>query len=229
MHTENLFLQQLSPRLWSEVRPYLEHVPLPSREVLYEVDRFPKYVHFMVSGISSMVATMLDGDLVEVGLLGSEGFPEFVHLLGPQTGTTRCFMQLSGSGLRMSFDRFQRVMQREPEVLMLVHRLVQHHALSLAQLSACNRLHNLPDRLARWLLMVHDRVQRAELRITQEGLAAMVGSNRSSVNIAAGILQDRGAITFKRGLIRICNLQELESAACECYPVVRKLYQDLYR
>ena len=229
MHAQNLLLESLSGPVRKQLQAHLDYVDLPQRRVLYNVDETPTHVHFLLSGVASIVTTMEDGDAVEAGVIGREAFPEHLHLLGPQHGTTHCYMQVAGAALRMPFERFQNLFLQEPELLSAVHRFVQHEALALAQLGACNRLHKVEERLARWLLMVCDRVGQNELGITQEALAQMIGSRRPSVNLAAGTLQKAGIISYQRGRVILTDVKALQAVACECYPILRNLYRMLYR
>jgi CRP-like cAMP-binding protein len=206
-----------------------EHVPLPVRTVLYNVGETPRYVHLMTSGIASIVNLMSDGGAIEVGMIGREGFPEHVFLLGPHVATAQCYIQVEGTALRMPFRRFQEEFQRNPLLHSLVLEDVQYEALALNQLSACNRLHEVEERLARWLLMVEDRVGHLTAKVTQEFLGIMLGARRSSVTVVAGTLQRAGLIEYRRGNVKILDRERLEQAACECYGVVRELYGRLYQ
>ncbi len=179
--------------------------------------------------MASLVTTLKSGDVIEVGLVGREGVAEKTHALGPHRGSTECFMQVAGTGLRMDFGRFQDVFLHSPALLQGVHEYIQHDALVLAQLCACNRMHEVEARLARWLLMVHDRVETTDLLVTQEFLGNMLGVQRSSVNMAANNLQKLGVLTYSRGRVHIQNRLRLEQAACDCYGIIGKLYRDLYR
>ena len=202
---------------------------MPVRTPIFEEEDGPRYVHFLTSGIASIVTMMETGEAVEGGLVGFDGFPEKVHVLGPQRGMTRCFMQMAGAAWRMDFRRFQAEFLRDPDLLKAVHQFVQHDALVLAQLGACNRLHEVEERLARWLLMVQDLVESDEIRITQEFLGEMLGARRSSVTLAAGSLQRSGVIAYSRGRIFVTDRAALEGVACECYPIIAKLTRNLYR
>lgn len=206
----------------------LESVPLPVGTALFEADTRPRYVHFITSGVASTLTDLSDGGAVEVGLTGSEGLPEKIHLLGPQTGMTRCFMQVAGAGMRMEFRRFERIFHEDESLHAAVLRCVQSEALTLAQLCACNRMHEVEERLARWLLMVQDRTGDVELRLTQEFLAQMLGARRSTVNLAAGTLQRSGLIEFRRSHIRVQDRELLEDVACECYRLMKKLLDTTY-
>ena len=227
--SSNFLLEALPAAERTALMAKLEAVPLPVEPVLFEADAQPRYIHFVTSGIASVVTAMSSGGAVEVGLMGREGLPGSIFLLGNQTGFTRCFMQVAGTGLRMRFKQFEQEFYSNPALLRRVLQHVQHDALILAQLSACNRLHEAEERLARWLLMLQDRLGVPDLPLTQEFLSEMLGTRRSTVTMTAGALQRSGLIEYERGHIRILNRQKLEDTACECYPIVQKLYKNLYQ
>ncbi len=225
----NRLLEVLPAETRSGLLQYLEPVDLPIHTLLYEPESAPRYVHFLTSGIASTVTTLSVGTSVEVGFVGREGIAEKIHLLGPLTGMTRCFMQVAGAGLRMDFKRCKEMFAKDASFRNAILRLVQHEALVLAQLGACNRIHEGEERLARWLLMVQDRTGESEMTLTQEFLAYMLGARRSTVNLAAGSLRRAGLIKFRRSNIRIEDRERLEEAACECYAVVRKLLDNVFQ
>jgi CRP-like cAMP-binding protein len=225
----NLLLQTLSPAARDALLLHLEAVPLPVGAVIYEPETTPRYVHFLTSGMASIVTIMADGDAVEVGIVCREGLPEAMHLLGPGSGATRCFMQIAGSGLRMPYNIFEQVFQHDESVRRLVLRYAQYQGQILGQLAACNRLHEVEDRLARWLLMLQDRLDSPSIPLTQEFLANMLGTRRSTVTLVAGTLQRSGMIQYRRGDVRVLDRESLEDTACECYAVTRRLFRDLYK
>jgi CRP-like cAMP-binding protein len=227
--TGNLFLDSLPEGTRSKLVPQLQHVDLPVKTSLFQAEEKPRYIHFMTSGMASVLTLMQTGEAVEMGLVSAEGFPEKLHLLGNQTGFTECFIQLDATALRMDFKQFQSQFWQDPALLQTVLKYVQFEALTLAQLGACNRLHEVEERLARWLLMVHDRLSQSELLLTQEFLSQMLGARRSSVNLAVGSLQRSGIIGNSRGKIQIKSRELLEGVACECYPVVEGLYRNIYK
>lgn len=212
----NLLLSRLKP------------VSLPVRTVLYEPDEVPKHAHFITSGIASIVSSMADGASAEVGIWGSEGLVESFHLLGKARIPTRCFIQMEATALRMPFKDLQKEFLDSPELRVAVLQCVQSQGFILGQLAACNRLHEAEERLARWLLMVRDRVDSESYLLTQEFLANMLGARRTTVTAAAGTLQRKGLIKYSRGRIRIIDAAGLENAACECYKTVRNLYLNFY-
>jgi CRP-like cAMP-binding protein len=220
-HPSNLILNNLPPQLSFLSR--LTAIPLPVGTALYEAHEVPKFAHFLTSGIASVVTTMKDGGIAETGMWAREGLAECMHLAGSDRVPSRCFMQMGGSALRMPYADLEHQFESLLVLRAGIQRSIQTQALILGQLVACNRLHEVEERLARWLLMLQDRIQEDVLLITQEFLAEMLGSRRTTVTLAAGALQRIGLIEYQRGRVHILDRQRLESAACECYPVIRKL------
>jgi CRP-like cAMP-binding protein len=207
---------------------HLKPVALSVSTSLYEPNDVPKYVHFLTSGIASIVTSMSDGDTTEVGTVGREGMPQGVHLLGPVAVMTRCFMQIAGTGLRMEYKAFERIFHSEENVRRVTLAYAQYQTILLGQVAGCNRLHDVEARLARWLLMVQDRTSDTVLKLTQEFVGQMMGSQRTTVSAVAGALQARGLIEYSRGKVRVINRTGLENAACECYQVTHKILSELY-
>ncbi len=201
----------------------MQLIPLPVGEVLVRSGEMPIYAHFMTSGITSVVTYMKDGAAAEVGLIGKEGVVEAMHLLGTASSPTTAFVQVAGSALRIPFAEFQKEAFESGPLLRGILEFVQRHNFALTQLAACNGLHEIEKRLARWLLMVQDKVESPRFDLTQEFLATMLGTRRTSVSLAAGSLQQSGLIEYRRGHIRILDQERLQSVACECYPIVRDL------
>ncbi|MGD0627727.1 MAG: Crp/Fnr family transcriptional regulator [Terracidiphilus sp.] len=226
--SSNLLLATLPPAYRSSLLKRLKPVSLPLRTVLYEPDETPKYAHFMTSGIASIVSSMSNGASAEVGIWGSEGLVESFHLLGRARIPTRCFIQMDATALRMPYKELQKEFHENVGLREAVLQCVQSQVFILGQLAACNRLHEAEERLARWLLMVRDRVESDTYFLTQEFLANMLGARRTTVTAAAGTLQRKGFIQYSRGRIRIVNSAGLESGACECYKTVRNLYSNFY-
>jgi CRP-like cAMP-binding protein len=204
-------------------------VNVPLRTSLYEPRDPPKFAHFLTSGIASIVTTMVDGSTSEVGTLGREGVPQALHLLGELRVPTRCFMQISGTGLRIEFDVLQRLFDADEALRRIFLVYTQYQSLMLGQVAGCNRLHDVTGRLARWLLMIQDRTGNTLLKLTQEFLAEMIGSQRTTVSEVAGGFQDRGLIEYARGSIKILDRIGLENASCECYPTTRNLLAEVYK
>jgi CRP-like cAMP-binding protein len=224
----NLLIEALPPDYRASLVARMEPVATPTGTVLYESGQRPRYAHFMTSGIASIVTLMTDGSGTEVGLLGREAIVEGYHLLGPTSVQTTGFIQLQGTALRMPFAELHKEFLANETLRSLILESVQVQGLILNQLAACNRLHEVEERLARWLLMVRDRLGTNEFYLTQEFLGVMLSTRRTTVTLAAGSLQRSGLIEYRRGHIRLLDREGLENAACECYPLVHKLAQGLY-
>ena len=225
----NLLIDSLPATPRQRLLKELSPVALPMNAKLYEPEEHPKHMHFVTSGIASIIVNMADGGTVEVATVGREGVPQAMHLLGHSPVPTRCFMQIGGHGLRMNFKAFAQMYAEEDEIRRSILSYVQYQSSMASQIVGCNRLHEVESRLARWLLIVSDRIGVSSLKLTQEFLAQMIGSGRTTVNAVAGTLQERGLIRYSRGTVHILNRVGLEQAACECYPVTRKLLKSLYQ
>jgi CRP-like cAMP-binding protein len=206
-----------------KLRTRLTPVSLPLGTPLYEPYETPKFGHFLTSGIASVVTSMRDGASAETGLWSREGLVECMHLGNSGRVPTRSFMQIAGTALRIPFAELEAEYFDGEELRPAVQETIATQLLILAQLVACNRLHEAEPRLARWLLMLRDRLQDDNLAITQEFLAEMLGSRRTTVTAAAGALQRSDLIAYQRGRVRILDHAGLEEAACECYPVIQRL------
>ena len=224
----NVLVDSLPEAARQKLTLQLQPVDLPIKYSLYEPEQAPRYVHFVTSGIASIVTTMLDGGTTEVATVGREGVPEGLHLLGPSHVSTRCFMQIGGTGLRIDYKAMQALYEEDAAIRRIVTSYVQYQALMVSQIASCNRLHGVSARMARWMLIVQDRTGEQVLRLTQEFLAQMLGSRRTTVTEVAGKLQDRKLIEYARGSVRVIDRVGLERVACECYPVTRDLLKSLY-
>lgn len=207
----------------------MEEIFLPVPTMLYRPGTAPKFAHFMTSGMVSIVTFMKDGHGVEVGLVGSESLVEGFHLLGHAEIPTTGFLQVEGSALQLPFADLLREFTEHKFLRSLILQSVQAQGLVVHQLAACNRLHEVEERMSRWLLMVSDRLGTSEFLITQEFLAQMIGTQRTTVTLIAGNLQRSGLIEYRRGRMVLLDRERLESAACECYEVVRGLMSNMYQ
>lgn len=227
-HCSNLLLASLSPKYRSYLMSRLKPVSLSAMEVLYEPDEVPKMAHFMTSGIASILGMMPDGTCAEVGIFGNEGLVQCLHLLGSARIPTRCCVQIEGSALVMPFKELLKEFHENEELHESILQNAQSQAIILSQLAACNRMHEAVERLARWFLMVRDRInERSPFNLTQESLAAILGSRRTTVTAAAGALQRKGLIRYSRGKIHIVDSAGLEREACECYAKLRETVNNL--
>jgi CRP-like cAMP-binding protein len=226
---QNILLDALSPDSRELLLSRSTPIRLPLRTMLYEAQETPPFAYFPTSGLASVVTLMSDGGSAEVGLVGREGVVGALHLLGPGRVPTQCFMQIDGAGLRISLAELRSAMQARTDIRDLVLESAQEQSLSISQVAGCNRLHNAEERLARWLLMAQDRTQTDVLTLTQEFMAEMLGTRRTTVTMVAGALQKSGLIEYKRGQIKIVSRENLEAAACDCYQITKQLYLNLYK
>lgn len=224
----NRLLSSLSAEAAEQLKSRCTSVALPLRTSLYEPERVPKHAFFMTSGMASVVTPMLDGGTAEVEVIGAEGLVGSFHLLGSAPVSTSCFMQIGGTGLRMDLSELRTIFKTSTEIRGRVLELVQHQALTVNQMAGCNRLHEAEARLARWLLMAQDRTGSEVLHLTQEFLAEMLGTQRTTVTTTAGILQRGGFLRYRQGEVTILDRPGLEEAACDCYRIVKQLYLKLY-
>ncbi len=224
----NLFLHALSPASRASLLTHCVEVDLPLKTSLYEAENIPRYAYFMTSGIASVVASTVDGDTAEVGLIGKEGIVGSFHLLGPAKVSTSCFIQLTATALRMPFSELLLAFRANEEIRDRILEFIQEQAVGLSQIAGCHRLHDAEERLSRWLLMAQDRTQSDVLNFTQEFLGMMLGARRTTVTVVAGVLQRSGLIEYQRGRVRIINRENLEAAACDCYQIMKDLHAGLY-
>jgi len=217
----NVILLSLPDEEYNLLRPHLDSVDLPQYDILHEPGEKIDFAYFLNEGMTSLVALSADGRSVEVGIVGREGMVGMPLTVGLLRGTFRAIMQMSGHGVRVRSEVFQEILLCTSTLQSELSRFALMHGMQVAQLAACNRLHEIEQRLARWLLMCQDRVDSAVLPLTHEFLAQMLGTGRPSVSLAAGALEDAGLIENQRGTVKILNRKNLEEAACECYGVVQ--------
>lgn len=182
-----------------------------------------KHVYFVNSGIVSLLAPVDGHASVEVGLIGREGLVGISLLLGVGVSPVRVLVQGTGSAMRMDAAAFRAEIKRTPALAAGLNRYLYTFIAQVAQTAACNRHHLLTARLARWLLMTHDRMSANEFYLTQAFLAHMLGVRRVGVSNAARLLQKRRLIRFSRGHIAILNRKGLERASCRCYRTVNEI------
>jgi len=205
------------------MRPHLQPVSLHQRFILHETGEKVLFAYFLNEGLSSSIILMNDGRSVEISVTGREGLVGTPLTVGLTRGPYRAIMQIAGSALKIEPEALQAVLAEAPELSWLLRRYVLLNGLQIAQIAACNRLHGLEERLARWLLMCQDRVDLPVLPITHEFLSQMLGTGRPSVSLAAGILEQAGLIENLRGNVRITNREGLEKFSCECYAVIQRI------
>jgi CRP-like cAMP-binding protein len=217
----NVILLSLPDEEYNLLRPHLEPVELPQHKILHEPAEKIDLAYFLNDGMTSLVAMSVDGRSVEVGITGREGMVGMSLTVGLLRGTFRAIMQMSGSGTRIPAEVFQTILPCCATLRSQLSRFALMQGMQVAQLAACNRLHDIDQRLARWLLMCQDRVDSELLPLTHEFLAQMLGTGRPSVTLAAGALESSGLIENMRGTVKVINRKSLEQAACECYGVIQ--------
>lgn len=227
--TGNLLLDALSPDLRQAMVDMCRPVDLPVRTLLHEQGEMPVHGYFLCSGVASMVVSMAEGGSAEVGLIGREGVIGAMHILGPTPTPAQCFIQMEGTGLRLRLADLRTMFQTSAEFRGRVLEFVQQQSVTLEQVAACNKLHETEERLARWLLMSRDRADQDTMTMTQEFLADMLGTRRTTVTLVAGSLQRRGLIDYRRGKVTILDRAALELAACDCYGVSKEALTNLYQ
>src|SRR5271165_120297 len=203
----------------------LEFVRLKPHQVLHEVGETLKCAYFCNTGLISILSVFPDGKSVEVGLVGKEGFVGSPLVAGFRSAATRATVQMEATAFRISARSLTAVLARCSKLETKLQQFSQIMGVDVTQIAACNRLHDVEERLVRWLLMCADRVGNKSLPLTQELLAQMLGTRRSSVTIAAGVLQKAGLIAYGRRNLSIVDRARLEEAACDCYGVMRRQTQ----
>jgi CRP-like cAMP-binding protein len=223
----NRLLAALPAEEFERLRPHLEIVTLEVLDYLYERDGPIEYVHFPINCVTSVMATMKDGRMVEVGTIGKEGMDGLPVFLGAMTAPLASFCQVPGDAARMTADTFRSRVGPGDRLHDLLRRFTEATLVFAAQSSACNRLHSVEQRCGRWMLHTHDRVGKDEFYLTQEFLSQMLGVRRASVTEVAVTFQREGLISYSRGRLRICDHPGLEAATCECYGVITKEFDRL--
>jgi CRP-like cAMP-binding protein len=221
--TRNHLLAALPPDDLARLRPRLEAVELPFRKVLHAPGEPIEAVYFPETGWASMLAYLEDGDAAEVGLTGREGMIGLPVLLGADHDDIEAMVQSPGTALRLGAADFRDALESIPALrtLLLRYALVQHG--QVARTAACNGRHHIDQRLARWLLMAHDRTTgNDEFPMTHEFLSMMLGVRRAGISVAASQFQKAGFIRYQPGCIEVTDRPGLESVSCECYGVVRR-------
>ena len=223
----NRLLKALPAELFTVIASQLEPVDLPLRFVLVEPDVPTADVVFIERGLGSVVATSPDHEVVEVGHLGFEGMSAAHVMLRTRRTPNKTFMQVAGSGLKLSADALERFVQEHPPAADLFLRYVQSCDLQLAHSALANARYNMPERLARWVLMCHDRLRQPDLPLTHEFLSLMLGVRRSGVTDQLHVIEGLGIIKATRGNIRILYRSRLEELAGGCYGIPERQYERL--
>src|SRR5450759_1908416 len=223
----NLILLSISDSDYSSLSPHLEYVSLPNHLVLHEAGGKLEFACFPNRGLISLVIVMNNGKTAEAGIVGNEGFTGTPAAVGLSRSPLQAVGQSTGDGFRVEVGALQNALESAPHLQFMLSRYAAVRGMQVAQTAACNRLHDIGQRLARWLLMTQDRVNSGSLPITHDFLATMLGTDRPTVTSAAGVLQKNELIEYTRGAVKIVNRKKLEDSACECYGVIRQYEGEL--
>jgi CRP-like cAMP-binding protein len=225
---KNRLLSRLGAEDAQRLRAHLQPIPFEYKKMLYEAGQPFDFVYFPVSGVTSMLKTMEDGSASEVGTTGNEGMVGLPLLFGESSGGTSVHVEVPGDGFRMPARLFRDALARSSAMQTLMRRYSYAVFNQVSQLVACNRLHDVEQRCARWLLMAQDRTIGNDFMLTHEVLSLMLGVRRSSVTVAAGRLSDAGLIEYRRGRVNILDRPGLQRRSCECYEAIEHAYDHAF-
>lgn len=220
---QNKILLAIPESEYGVVQPHLEPCKLRQQSVLHEPTEKLEFTYFPNCGLISLLIATEDGKTVEAGMVGNEGVAGVASVVGLAVSPLRFVVQIPGDGLRLKVSALQARLRSLPQLQMLLSRFAVVQGMQVAQTAACNRLHEVGERLACWLLMAADRVESSSLPVTHDFLATSLGTDRPSVSLAAKALQKKKIIQYHRGTIEVLHRRKLESSACECYRVIRQL------
>jgi CRP-like cAMP-binding protein len=219
---QNRLLRAMPRDVVDHLRPHLEWVLLAAKTVVLRPNEPVDYVVFVEAGLVSMIAMLEDGEEIEVGLVGPEGMVGLPVLLGSLTSPVEARVQADAEVFRISAGAFNQAMTNYPAMASPLLRYVDAFLFQVSQTAVCNGHHQIEQRLARWILMTHDRLDASSFIMTQQFLSYMLGVQRPSVTLAIGTLQKAGLIRHQRGVMEVLSRVGLEAVSCECYEVVRR-------
>lgn len=226
---KNLLLDALPASARNDILSQSKEVDLAIRASLQAQEEEPRFAYFLTTGVASVVVGHFEGASSETAMIGHEGVIGGLSLLGSSRPTAECFMQVAGAGYQIPLSALRDLFEGSAEIRNRILQCVQQQAMTTIQVAACNVAHEAEPRLARWLLMIQDRTQEDSFQLTQDFLAQMLGARRTTVALAAGVLQRSGLIGYSRGKVTILSREALMTAACDCYEVTLRLLQDLYQ
>ena len=227
-YAQNLILSSLPKGELDLLSPSMQRTRIKAHDILVEPGERIKDVFFPLSCMISLVTLLDDGVTIESATIGNEGMSGLSIFHGLDVSSARAIVQLEGETYKLSTGDFREILSQTPVLSQALGRYADALISMLAQSGACNGLHSVEQRFARWLLTIRDRVGQDEFTITQEFLGQMLGSYRPTVTLAAGTLQRAGFITYHHGHVRILDRPSLEEVACECYGIIRALYSRTY-
>lgn len=224
----NRILNALPPATLARLKPHLVHETLETQHVLLRVDQPIRTVHFVERGIASLIQTMRDGRVVEIGAIGIEGASGINALFDGNKAILECVIQVPGEAFSLDASVLKTLIAADPELNTLLHAYQSLSISQIAQTAACNRLHTLEARCCRWLLTAHDSAGGDTFPLTHEFLSMMLGVRRPGVSLAANGLQQAGLIRYSRGKVTIVDRKGLEAEACECYDTIHTLIERVF-
>lgn len=225
--SNNRLLGRLPQQDLAQLLPLMQRVEIEQRTVLYNVGSSIDYVYFIEHGVCSVIALMENGASIEVGMIGLESMVPVSAMMGDKISKQHVVIQLPATALKMSVAQCKTIFEQNAGFRKEILRFASAFLSMNAQTSACNRLHSVEQRFARWLLMSADRYQSDKLPLTQDYIAHMLGVRRPGVSETAGELQRSGLIAYRNGKIQIIDREGLEQAACECYRNDRQQFDEL--
>jgi CRP-like cAMP-binding protein len=219
----NKILISVPEREFLLIRPYLEFRVMSNQQILHEPNENMQFVYFLNSGLVSLMIETREGKTVEVGIVGNEGIVGIAAVVGIDRSPMREVVQVAGNGFSIEAPALQRCLLSSPTLLAMLNRRAVLQCLQGAQTAACNRLHSVEQRFARWLLTVQARSGSDSLAITHDFIAAVLGTDRPSVSLAAGNFQRKHIIEHQRGAVKILNRKKLEKLSCECFAIIQQI------
>jgi len=228
VHRANALLAALNADDFARLERHMRVVPLAHQQVLADAGHELEDAYFPHSGAISLMAAMREGGYAEITTVGPEGVAGLEEMLGAAAMPSRVLVQVAGVGTRIPIRPLRAALEQSATFRALTHRYIRATFVQLGQSVACNGLHSVEQRFARWLLMAHDRARRDTFDLTQALLAEMLGVHRPSVTVVARMMQSAGLIRYSRGVITVTNRKGLEATSCECYGVVRRAFQEIF-
>lgn len=223
----NILLRALAPEEFALVRPHLEGVDLNLRQVIVEPGVPFHFVYFPDTALASILASTQEGRQLEVGLYGRDGMGSIAAVLGADRTPHMTLIQVEGRGWRMPAEALRSACHQAPGILAVLLRYVQTFTLQSGQTALTNTSHAMEERLARWLLLCHDRLDGDEIALTHEFLSRMLGSSRPTVTLTTHVLESAGIIRARRGLITVLDRAKLEEVAGDTYGTAEAEYERL--
>ena len=220
--SQNRILAALPREEYERLRSYQKQVHLVQGNILYDAGDHIRHLYFPMSGMVSLLSTTLEGESIEVGMIGNEGVAGLPAILRMDAAPYRVIVQLPGRAVRIRADVLREVFNKGGQLQDLLLKYTHALLTQIAQSAACNRFHTVEERLCRWLLVCYDRLHSDTVYFTQEFLSQMLGVPRTTVTMVAGNLQRAGLIHYSRGKIHVLDRRGMEAASCECYQVVRE-------